>query len=118
MRPSEARLVLTKLFGAYRTTADEATVLVYAEALAPIDLDVALCAVAAVIRSEDRLPSVARLMAVVRTEHRRITRATRELPPTKPRNWQQVNLAGVRAARARLAATTPKPTVDLMETSA
>jgi len=118
MRPSEARLVLTKLFGAYRTTADEATVLVYAEALAPVDLDIALAAVAAVIATEDRLPSVSRLMAVVRVQHARIVRSARALPPAKPRNWQQVNIAGVRRARAVLERTEPKPNLDIMESSA
>ena len=115
MRPSEARLVLTKLFGAYRTQADEATVLVYAEALAPIDLDIALSAVAAVIATEDRLPSMSRLMAAVRVERRRTLRATRVLAAPRPRNWQQVNVAGVRSARAVLARTEPQPSVELVD---
>jgi len=118
MRPSEARLVLTKLFGAYRTTADEATVLVYAEALSPVDLDIALGAVAAVIQTEDRLPSVSRLMAVVRVEHDRVTRSVRALPPPKPRNWQQVQLEGVRRARSTLHHSQPRLPTDLMESSA
>jgi len=108
MRPTDARLVLTRLFGAYRTTADEATVLMYAEALAPVDLDIAMTAVTALVQTEDYLPSVARVMAAVRIEQRRVDHRTRALPPAKPRNWRDVNLAGVRKARAMLA-----PRLDL-----
>ena len=103
MKPTEAKMVLRRLFGAWRTNADAATAAVYAEALLDLDLDVALEAVAVLIRCENYLPTVARLLEQYRIEHRRMVYRTRALTEPRPRNWQDVQLAGVRRARAVLA---------------
>jgi hypothetical protein len=104
-------MVLTRMFGAWRATADEATVLCYAEALAPLDLDVAMMAVGHLTRTEDRLPSIARLLEAYRAESRRIALATPALRPGRAPNWQQVNLAGLGRCREALQAAPLPPGV-------
>ena len=111
MKPSDAKLVLRSLFGAYRTTADEATVAMYAAALLDCDLDVAMEAVGVLVRTENYLPSIARLREQYRIEQRRTQSRVRELAPGRPRNWQAVQLAGVRAALDVLHKTTPPPSL-------
>lgn len=110
MRPSDAKQVLRRLFAAYRTTATDETVAAYADALLDLDLDVALEAVAALIRSDHELPSIARIRDVYRVEHRRIS-ARAVMPRSRPRGWQEVQLTGVRAARAALARTPASPSL-------
>lgn len=102
MDPRDAKLVLTKLFGAYRASADQATVLVYSEALAPFSREVGLAAVDHLIRTTDRLPSVARLLEALRMEARRQGETERELPPGPPINWREAGLEGIAKARAEL----------------
>jgi len=72
MRPSEAKHVLSRLVAAFPSMPmDEATAVVYAEALVRFDVDVALFAARDWIDSNDRFPTINQFMDYCQREARR-----------------------------------------------
>ena len=105
MRPGEAKQVLAALLAAYpRVKLDEANVVAYAEALVDVDLDVGLTVARSLIVSHDGFPSIAVLLSAARVERARLEREAARLsaPRPRPRDWREVGLTGLAAARSAL----------------
>lgn len=105
MRPSEAKQVLAALLAAYpRVKLDEANVVAYAEALVDVDVDVGLTVARSLIVSHEGFPPIATILSSARIERTRIEREAARLaaPRSRPRDWREVGLAGLAAARSVL----------------
>jgi hypothetical protein len=117
MTIDETKQLLARLIGAYpQARIDEATVLVFAEALARDEYQIAdgLEAVQRWIQTEQRFPTVTQLLAAVRACARRSQPAALTAP--RPRNWRDVGAAGLAAARAELTAAAARARAAETET--
>jgi len=84
MRPSEVAQIVGRLRAAFPSArTEDATAIVWAEALAPLDLDVSLMAARAWINEEEWFPTVAQFLDACRREAKRLEqRGTQGPAPT------------------------------------